>query len=72
MSEDGLDLGDLDAMEARLEQLRTRHRELDQRIEQLELDGGQAFQVMTLKREKLRLKDRIAWLISKLTPDIIA
>ena len=72
MGEDGLDDGDLDGMEARLEELRQKHRELDRRIEMLEIEGGQLFQVMALKREKLRLKDRISWLITRTTPDIIA
>jgi hypothetical protein len=72
VSEDGLDDGDLDGMEARLEELRAKHRELDRRIEALEIEGGQLFQVMALKREKLRLKDRIAWLVTRTTPDIIA
>ena len=72
MSEDGLDDGDLDGMEARLEELRAKHRELDRRIEALETEGGQLFQVMALKREKLRLKDRISWLMTRTTPDIIA
>lgn len=72
MSEDVFDPADIDKMLERLEELRTRHRDLDQAIDQLETDGGQDFKVMTLKREKLRIKDRIAWLSSKLTPDIIA
>jgi hypothetical protein len=72
LSDDAIDAGDLDAMEARLEELRLRHRELDERIEALEIQGDQAFQIMGLKREKLRIKDRIAWLVTKLTPDIIA
>ena len=38
----------------------------------LERDGGQDFRIMGLKREKLRIKDRISWLASHLTPDIIA
>jgi hypothetical protein len=72
VSEDGLDDGDLEGMETRLEELRAKHRELDRRIEALESEGGQFFQVMALKREKLRLKDRIAWLLTRTTPDIIA
>lgn len=72
MSEDVFDAGDLDKMHQRLDELRTRHHDLGMQIEQLELQGTQPFQVMTLKREKLRLKDRITWLSSKLTPDIIA
>ncbi len=72
MSEDVFDPGDIDRMLERLEVLRSRHRDLDLAIERLDLEGGQDFKVMTLKREKLRLKDQIAWLSSKLTPDIIA
>lgn len=72
MSEDVFDPVDIDKMLERLEELRVRHRDLDQAIDKLEADGGQDFKVMTLKREKLRIKDRIVWLSSKLTPDIIA
>jgi hypothetical protein len=62
----------IEEMEKRLEELRARHRELDEAIERLKLEGGEDIRVMGLKREKLRLKDRITWLSSKLTPDIIA
>lgn len=72
LSEDVFEPGDIEKMLGWLEELRTRHRDLDQAIEQLELDGGQDFKIMTLKREKLRIKDRISWLSSKITPDIIA
>jgi hypothetical protein len=63
---------DRDAMEARLEELRERHRALDEEIQAIEAVEGANFRVMALKREKLRLRDRIAWLASRLTPDIIA
>ncbi|HOY78230.1 MAG TPA: YdcH family protein [Hyphomonadaceae bacterium] len=63
---------DMDGMLTRLEELKGRHRELDRTIEQLELDGSDDIKVMGLKREKLRVKDRIVWLTSKITPDIIA
>jgi hypothetical protein len=72
LSDDGFDVSDIDAMIRSLDQLRERHRDLDAEIARLETDGDQAFQVMGLKREKLRVKDRITWLASKLTPDIIA
>lgn len=72
VNEDVFDPGDTDKMMQRLEELRERHRDLDAAIERLELDGGQDFKIMGLKREKLRVKDRIVWLSSKLTPDIIA
>lgn len=72
MSDDVFDPGDIDKMLVRLEQLRERHRELDELIAQLEADGGHDIRIMGLKRDKLRTKDHIAWLSSKLTPDIIA
>ena len=72
MSDNVFDPTNIEEMEKRLEELRTRHRELDDTIAQLKLEGGEEIRVMGLKREKLRLKDRIAWLSSKLTPDIIA
>lgn len=63
---------DMEAMVERLEELRQRHRELDASIEEMKRVGGNDIGVMGLKREKLRLKDRIMWLSSKMTPDIIA
>ncbi len=63
----------MDRMLQRLEELRSRHRELDQTIDHLERDGGRRHQGDGLsKREKLRVKDRIVWLSAKITPDIIA
>jgi hypothetical protein len=72
VSEDVFDTGDIDKMIQRLDELKARHRELDIEIDMLERDGGQDFRTMGLKREKLRIKDRIVWLTSHLTPDIIA
>ena len=72
MSDIVFDPTDMGGMLARLEELRSRHRELDRTIEELETAGGDDIKVMGLKREKLRVKDRIAWLSSKITPDIIA
>lgn len=72
MSDIVFDPTDMDGMLVRLEELRSRHRDLDKTIEQLEIDGGNDIQIMGLKREKLRVKDRIVWLSSKITPDIIA
>jgi hypothetical protein len=72
LSENTFDPGDVDKMMQRLEALRTRHRELDELISQLEADGGHDIRIMGLKRDKLRTKDHITWLSSKLTPDIIA
>lgn len=72
VSSDPIDTLDTDAMLARLEQLRARHRELDTLIEGLEGAGSDDIRIMALKREKLRLKDMIVWLTGRLTPDIIA
>ena len=72
MSDIVFDPTNIEEMEKRLEELRARHRELDDTIAQLKLEGGEEIRVMGLKREKLRLKDRITWLSPKLTPDIIA
>ncbi len=66
------DPANIEEMEQRLEELRTRHRELDETIDRLKTAGGEDIRVMGLKREKLRVKDSIMWLSSKLTPDIIA
>lgn len=72
MSEIVFDPTDMDAMMQRLEELRTRHRELDQTIADLKTAGGDDIRLMSLKREKLRIKDSIVWLSAKITPDIIA
>jgi hypothetical protein len=62
----------IEAMVQQLEELRQRHRDLDASIEEMKRAGGNDIGLMGLKREKLRLKDRIMWLSSKMTPDIIA
>lgn len=72
MSDIVFDPTNMDAMVEQLEQLRQRHRDLDTSIEQLKQAGGDDISIMGLKREKLRLKDRITWLAAKCTPDIIA
>lgn len=72
LSDSSFDTTDIDAMLHRLEELRQRHRELDTTIEQLEAAGANDIQIMSLKREKLRVKDKITWLSSHMTPDIIA
>ena len=58
---------------ARLEQLRTEHRDLDAAIAAL-LEGGSTdqMQMARLKKRKLRLRDEIALLEDQLVPDIIA
>jgi hypothetical protein len=64
---------DREALERRLETLRSEHRDLDDVIERIA--GGNAFdqlQIRRLKKRKLMLKDEIARIESKLVPDIIA
>lgn len=61
------------ALEADLEHLRQEHRDLDAAIEALRLAGpGDQLQIQRLKKRKLVLRDRIAFLEDVLTPDIIA
>lgn len=58
---------------ARLEQLRSEHRDLDAAIDAL-VEGGSSdqLQLARLKKRKLRLKDEAAMLEDQLIPDIIA
>ena len=61
------------AFEAEIEQLRVEHRDLEAAIEALGMVGAvDQIQVQRLKKRKLLLRDRIAFLEDKLTPDIIA
>ena len=67
------DRPDLAALERKLAELRTAHRALDSRIEQLvQQRYPDQLEVQRLKRQKLALKDRIARLESARIPDIIA
>ena len=61
------------ALKRRLEDLREKHRTLDDDIRVL-LEGGivDALQIARLKKEKLALKDQMAWIEDQLMPDIIA
>jgi hypothetical protein len=64
---------DLEAIKARLEQLRSEHRDLDDAIAQItEAAPFDTLQVQRLKKRKLVLKDLIIKLESQLVPDIIA
>lgn len=58
--------------EDQLAQLQDEHAQLEHQISALLAQGGNDLQVMTLKRQKLRVKDKIAWLNDDSTPDIIA
>jgi hypothetical protein len=61
------------ALEAEATRLREEHRDLDSAIEALELVGkSDQLQIQRLKKRKLVLRDRLAFLDDMLTPDIIA
>lgn len=61
------------AFEAEIERLRQEHRDLDAAIEALRLVGGSdQLQIQRLKKRKLVLRDRLAYLDDEVTPDIIA
>jgi hypothetical protein len=64
---------DVEAIKAKLEALRSEHRDLDGAIARL--DGSaprNPMDLQRLKKRKLALKDQIAKLESQLLPDIIA
>ena len=61
------------AFEAEIEQLRAEHHDLEAAIEALGMVGAvDQIQMQRLKKRKLQVRDRIAFLEDKLTPDIIA
>ncbi len=60
-------------LRAKLEELRTEHRDLDEVIQRLsETAPFNQLQIQRLKKRKLALKDQITKLESRLLPDIIA
>jgi hypothetical protein len=60
-------------MRAKLEELRSEHRDLDDVIQRLsETSPFNQLQIQRLKKRKLALKDQMTKLESKLLPDIIA
>ena len=62
-----------DALHARLEALRTEHRDLDDVIARIaDAQPFDQLQMQRLKKRKLGLKDEIIQLESELLPDIIA
>jgi hypothetical protein len=64
---------DIEAIKAKLEALRSEHRDLDEVIDRLiEKAPFDQLQLQRLKKRKLGLKDQILRLESKLIPDIIA
>jgi len=64
---------DRDALIARLNTLRSEHRDLDTVIARLSGDGmADQIHLARLKKRKLKLKDEIAWIEDRLIPNIIA
>jgi hypothetical protein len=64
---------DQDEINARLTVLQSEHRDLDTVIARLSAHSpAYQLQLQRLKKRKLKLKDEIAWLESRLLPDIIA
>lgn len=62
-----------EVLRVELKTLKLEHRELDEKIKQLEeTSGHDLLTIRRLKKQKLRLKDEITAIEDKLTPDIIA
>ena len=63
-----------EVLRVKLEMLRREHRDLDEAIHALEIRGpaSDVLMIRRLKKQKLVLKDRIAQIEDRLTPDIIA
>jgi len=62
-----------DVLRVELAVFRREHRDLDEAIAALNDKGtGDPLTVKRLKKQKLRLKDKIAIITDRLTPDIIA
>jgi hypothetical protein len=66
-------VNDTGALEAKLEALRSEHRDLDHVLDRvIERAPFDQLQLQRLKKRKLMLKDQILQLESQLIPDIIA
>jgi hypothetical protein len=65
-------LDDRESLLRRLHEMRSEHRDLDTVIARLEDALPDQLQLQRLKKRKLKLKDEITWLESRLVPDIIA
>lgn len=62
-----------DVLRIKLAALKREHRDLDEAIHALEAKGtADVLTIRRLKKQKLRLKDQIAMIEDRLTPDIIA
>ncbi|MEL7165866.1 MAG: DUF465 domain-containing protein [Pseudomonadota bacterium] len=61
-----------EVLRVELEVFRREHRDLDEAIRALQQTGGDQLTIQRLKKKKLLLKDKIALIEDRLTPDIIA
>ncbi|MEM9320432.1 MAG: DUF465 domain-containing protein [Pseudomonadota bacterium] len=62
-----------EVLRVKLEVLRQEHRDLDDAIAALEVQGfADQLTIRRLKKQKLSIKDQIAKIEDELTPDIIA
>lgn len=62
-----------EVLRMKLDMLKVSHRELDDQIKELEVSSGHdVLAIRRFKKRKLRIKDEIAAIDDKLTPDIIA
>ena len=61
-----------EVLRVELEVFRTEHRDLDQAIRALQDTGADQLTIQRLKKKKLILRDKIALIEDRLTPDIIA
>jgi hypothetical protein len=72
-AQDDLSMKTDDVLRVELEVFRQKHRDLDDAITALvERGTGDQLTIQRLKKQKLRLKDKIAHIEDRLTPDIIA
>ncbi|BBU62369.1 hypothetical protein MSC49_23040 [Methylosinus sp. C49] len=70
---DELNETELDAIRLEVERLRLEHKDLEDAIDALLAVGAvDQLQIQRLKKRKLLLRDRVAFLEDQLTPDIIA
>ena len=68
-----MDDADIEALQQRLAEMKTEHRDLDDVIAQMiENAPFDQIQIKRLKKRKLLLKDHITKIESRLLPDIIA
>ena len=66
-------MDDLEEIKAKLTELKNEHRDLDEVIQDLaKVVPYDQIKLQRLKKRKLRLKDLIAQIEDRLTPDIIA